>query len=100
MNQKTLSGIVLDEQVELTLDDLCQACSSSTEWIIELVQEGALDPLGDEQSNWRFTGISLQRVQTARRLQHDLGINLAGIALALDLLDEIETMRARLRRLE
>jgi chaperone modulatory protein CbpM len=33
------------------------------------------------------------------RLQRDLGINLAGIAVALDLLDEVETLRARLRRL-
>jgi chaperone modulatory protein CbpM len=100
MNQKTLSGILLDEQLELSLNDLCRACSSSAEWIIELVEEGALEPIGNEQSSWRFTGTSLQRVQTAIRLQRDLGINLAGIALALDLLDEIETMRARLRRLE
>lgn len=100
MNQKTLSGILLDEHLELSLNDLCRACSSSTDWIIELVEEGALEPYGDEQSSWRFTGISLQKAQTATRLKRDLGINLAGIALALDLLDEIETMRARLRRLE
>ena len=100
MNQKPLDGVLLDEQLELTLNDLCRACSSPTEWIIELVEEGALEPVGDEQSDWRFTGVCLQRAQTAMRLQRDLGINLAGIALVLDLLDEIETMRARLQRLE
>jgi chaperone modulatory protein CbpM len=100
MKQKTLNGILLDDQVELSLNELCSACSSSAEWIIELVEEGALEPIGDEQSSWRFTGTSLQRAHTARRLQRDLGINLAGIALALDLLDEIETMRSRLRQLE
>jgi chaperone modulatory protein CbpM len=100
MNQKTLSGILLDEHLELSLNDLCRACSSSTEWVIELVEEGALEPIGQEQSGWRFTGTSLRRAQTAMRLQRDLGINLAGIALALDLLDEIETMRAQLRQLE
>jgi chaperone modulatory protein CbpM len=100
MNQKTLSGILLDEHLELSLNDLCRACSSSTEWVIELVEEGALEPIGQEQSGWRFTGTSLCRAQTAMRLQRDLGINLAGIALALDLLDEIETMRAQLRQLE
>lgn len=99
MKQTTLSGILLDEQIELSLDDLCRACSSSTEWVIELVEEGALEPVGDEQAGWRFTGTSLQRAHTAMRLQRDLGINMAGIALALDLLEEIETMRARLRRL-
>jgi chaperone modulatory protein CbpM len=30
-------------------------------------------------------------------LQRDLGINLAGAALALQLLDEVEALRARLR---
>ena len=32
------------------------------------------------------------------RLQRDLGINLAGVALVMDLLDEIEELRGRLRR--
>jgi chaperone modulatory protein CbpM len=100
MNQKTVSGILLDEHLELSLNDLCRACSRSAEWVIELVEEGALEPIGQEQSVWRFTGSSLRRAQTAMRLQRDLGINLAGIALALDLLDEIETMRAQLRQLE
>ena len=100
MKQKILSGILLDEQTELSLNDLCHACSISTEWVIELVEEGALEPVGHEPSQWRFTGTSLQRAHTAMRLQRDLGLNLAGIALALDLLDEIETMRVRLRRLE
>ena len=100
MTQKTLSGILLDDETELSLNDLCRACSSSAEWVIALVEEGALEPIGYEQTRWRFTGTSLQKAHTAMRLQRDLGINLAGIALALDLLDEMETMRARLRRLE
>ena len=100
MSEKTLSGILLDDTTELSLNDLCHACSSSAEWVIALVEEGALEPIGYEQTRWRFTGTSLLKAHTAMRLQRDLGINLAGIALALDLLDETETMRARLRRLE
>lgn len=100
MNEKTLSGILLDERTELSLNDLCRACSSSAEWVIELVEEGVLEPLGREQSHWRFRATSLPRARTAMRLQHDLGINLAGVALALDLLDEIETLRTRLCRFE
>ena len=34
------------------------------------------------------------------RMQQDLQINLAGIALALDLMEEIEAMRERLHRFE
>jgi len=100
MKQKTLTGILLDERAELSLNELSWACSSSTEWIIELVDEGVLEPIGHEQAHWRFSGTSLPKARTATRLQTDLKINLAGVALALDLMEEIETMRERLRRLE
>ena len=104
--KKTIvTGIILDDQVELTLNDLSRACSSSAEWIIELVEQGALEPVGYEkekrgQTHWRFAGSDLQRARTAMRLQRDLNINLAGVALAMDLLDEIDELRARLCRLE
>lgn len=100
MTQQTLNGILIDEQTELSLNDLCKACSSSAEWIIELVEEGALEPIGYVQTQWRFSGNSLQRARTAMRLQRDLGINLAGVALALDLLGEIEILESRLCQLE
>ncbi|MFW2372200.1 MAG: chaperone modulator CbpM, partial [Gammaproteobacteria bacterium] len=75
------------------------------EWIIELVEIGALEPvapkpLSYEQIQWRFTASSLQRARKASRLQRDLGVNLAGVALALDLLDEIDALESRLRRLD
>ena len=90
MKQTILNGLLLDEHTELSLNDLCRACSSSAEWIIELVDEGVLEPVVYQQTQWRFSADSLQKALTAMRLQRDLGINLAGIALALELLDEIE----------
>ena len=100
MKQKTLTGILLDERAELSLKELSHACSSSAEWVIELVGEGVLEPVGQEQAHWRFSGTSLPRARAATRLQHDLDINLAGVALALDLMDEIKTLRERLCRIE
>ncbi|MDT8451690.1 MAG: chaperone modulator CbpM [Gammaproteobacteria bacterium] len=99
MKQTILNGILIDEQTELSVDELSRMCSSSIEYIIELVEEGVLEPVTDHvPSQWRFPASSLQRARTASRLQHDLEINLAGVALALDLLDEIETLEARLHR--
>ena len=100
MNTKVLSGIVLDEETVLSLGDLCNACSRHAEWVVELVDEGILQPAGRNQEQWRFPGTSLQRARTAMRLQQDLQVNLAGVALALDLLDEIESLRALIYRLE
>jgi chaperone modulatory protein CbpM len=100
MTQQMLNGILIDDETELSLNDLCKVCSSSAEWIIELVEEGALEPIGYQQTQWRFSGVSLQRARTAMRLQRDLGLNLAGVALALDLLEQIETLESRLIQYE
>ena len=100
MTQKILTGILLDERTELSLVELSRACAGSTEWVIELVDQGVLEPVGADQAHWHFSGTCLLRARAARRLQQDLDINLAGIALALDLLDEIETLRQRLYRVE
>lgn len=47
---------------------------------------------------WRFSGKSLRRARSAHRLQRDLGLNLAGIALVLDLMDELEVLLAQLNK--
>jgi len=95
-----LSGIILEEQTELTLDEVSRACAVHAECIIELIEEGVLIPVGREREGWRFSGVHLRRVSIALRLQRDLGVNLAGVALALQLLEEIEALRARLRAAE
>ena len=79
----------------LTLDELSRSCGAQVEWLVELVQEGVLEPEGDAPPNWRFTGSSLRRARVAWRLTRDLQLNAAGAALALDLLDEIHTLRLR-----
>jgi len=88
---------ILEEQTQLTLADLCRACAVHAERIIELVDAGVLEPQGREPARWIFAGASLHRARAALRLQRDLDIDLAGAALALELLDEIDTLRTRLR---
>jgi chaperone modulatory protein CbpM len=94
-----LSGDVLDDDVELTLGELCRTCQLPAERVFELVEEGIIEPLGREPAGWRFRWTSVRRVRCAMRLEHDLGVNPAGAALALDLLEELNRLRARLRRL-
>lgn len=92
----TVSGVLLEEECEFTLDELSRACAVKTEFISLLVEEGIIEPLDKDPERWHFSGVSVQRVRTAIRLQNDLGINLPGAALALDLLDEIANLRCRL----
>ncbi|MDD5410429.1 MAG: chaperone modulator CbpM [Methylobacter sp.] len=90
------TGTVIEDD-SLTLEQLCQACGAQTEWVISLVEESIIEPQGNEMHVWRFSGTSLVRVRSALRLQRDLGVNLAGIALALDLMEELENLRAQLK---
>lgn len=91
-----LSGNILEEESDLSLRQLCDACSVHAEYIIDLVNEGIIEPSGMRNAHWCFNGMSIRRVRTARRLQRDLGINLAGIAMVLELMDEMELLRSRL----
>ena len=95
-----LNGELLDEEIELTLGELCRACRLPADEVIEMLEQGLIHPWGREPARWCFTGMSLRRVRCAQRLQRDLGVNMPGAALAIDLLDELERLRMRLRRLE
>jgi chaperone modulatory protein CbpM len=99
MNSRDLlpvhTGTVIEDD-SLTLEQLCHACGVHTDWVISLVEESIIEPQGDEIHRWRFSGASLVRVRSALRLHRDLGVNLAGIALALDLMEELENLRDQL----
>jgi chaperone modulatory protein CbpM len=94
-----VTGIILEEQIELTLAEISRGCAVHAECIIELVEEGVLVPIGRDPRDWRFTGSHMRRAAVALRLQRDLGVNLAGVALALELLDELNAARSRLNAL-
>jgi chaperone modulatory protein CbpM len=96
-NPQVQSIQILEESEEITLGELSRTCRVHTEWVVELVQEGVVEPLPAQGTQLRFSAASIVRVQKANRLQRDLGVNLAGTALVLDLLDRIEALEARLR---
>ena len=90
----------MEDITELTLQDLCRACSVQANIIIELVSEGVIDSPEVAQrrppEHWRFTGLHLHRAKVAMRLHHDLGVNFAGAALALQLMDELQTLKEKI----
>jgi chaperone modulatory protein CbpM len=91
--ENILNGRVLEEGDLVTMEELCRSCTVETETISLLVAEGILDPVGERASQWRFTIGSLRRVKIVIHLQRDLGVNLPGAALALELLDQIAELK-------
>lgn len=92
-----LSGPIFDDTTEITIVELCRVCTVDVTVVEELVGEGILEPSGGTSGDRRFPYSSVRRTRTVIHLQRDLGLNLAGAALALDLLDRIEELRSQLR---
>jgi chaperone modulatory protein CbpM len=91
-------GTVVEDTVQLTLVELTRACGSPVDAVVALVSEGVLAPSGEGLLQWRFDGVALRRARTALRLAHDLELDAHAVALVLDLLDELEALRAQLQR--
>jgi len=94
VEHESIRGQLIEEETVITVHELCRHCSVKVEEVITLVQEGILDPADDlaraeRAETWQFHISSVRRVRTAVHLQRDLGVNLAGAALALELLDRI-----------
>jgi len=102
MSEKRLIPVaeILDETIELSLNELAQRCAVETRIVIEMVEEGVLEPRGERPDEWYFRGPDLIRLHRALRLQQDLDVNLPGIALAIELLEELDDLRSRIRLLE
>ncbi len=92
---KLLSGVVVEDDLVISLAELCSCCCLPAENVITMIEYGIIEPLEATvtSSRWQFSGNSVIRVQTATRLQRDLGVNLAGAVLAMELLDEVKALR-------
>jgi chaperone modulatory protein CbpM len=95
---RPLSATVIDEDTPMTLAELARACRAQEEQVQVWVVEGVLEPIGRAPHEWRFSGAALRRARLAITLSRDLEVNPPGIALALDLMEQIEALNARLRR--
>ncbi len=113
-----VQGPVVEEQIEFTLVELSRAVGADEEQVTALIVEGVIEPIAPSdtgeaprgrrtipasllaaRAQWRFSGAALRRARLATKLARDLEVNPPGVALALDLIDEIDALRARLHRL-
>lgn len=95
---KVIFGVVVEEEVQFTLVELGRACRADGLHLAALVAEGVLTPSGDDERNWQFDGTALRRARSALRLSRDFDLSAANTAFVLDLLDQIEALKSRLRQ--
>ena len=93
-----IAGEVAEATSAETLAALCVSCQVEETWVSELVAHGAIIPAaGAGGGGTQFTAAMVMRVRKAKRLARDFDLNAPGVALVLDLLDEIEGLRGQLR---
>ena len=108
MNVKDIKVYVADLEVleasTFSIRDICEREHVTADVVIDMVNYGIVEPEPTETFNlpskWEFSAASLFRLKRALRLQHDLDINLPGLALVNDLLEEVEQLRRQLTNVE
>lgn len=99
---ETIITVELDDPSgTFTLREICERGECHAEFVIKLVSHGVIAPVNDtpDARDWAFDLQALARLRKAQRLQRDLKINLPGLAMSLDLLDEVHDMRREVDRL-
>lgn len=83
----------------LTLTEVSQCVRLSADTVIAIVENGIVEPEGSGPGDWQFDSGMLQTVRRATRLQRDLELDWAAVALALSLTEELQALREQNRRL-
>lgn len=97
---RVIEGQMLDESAWLEIGEFCACLHVERHWVYELVDAGVLEPRGAEPDAWAFPASALVRARATARLVNDLGVNLAGVAVILDLIEERDRLERRLEEIE
>jgi DNA-binding transcriptional MerR regulator len=91
-------AIVLSQRAaqRLTLEQLAQAVRLHPHLIESFIDFGLLEPVGRDGTRLLFDPSAVMRVRAIQRLRHDLGINLAGVAVILNLTERLRSMQREL----
>ena len=86
--------------VQLDMERFCEEAGIPATYVIEIVEHGIIEPQGRTPDVWRFDDYELAIAQRATKLHHDLEMEWEGVALALDLIEEVQQLRAENQRLK
>jgi chaperone modulatory protein CbpM len=95
-----LDARLLGDSDWIAVTDVCQLCLIEMTAVVELVELGVVTSRGPSPAEWLVPAASLPRLRVAGRLIRDLGINVTGAALAVELLEARGDLERQVRRLE
>ena len=84
----------------IAVTDVCQLCRIEMTAVVELVELGVVVSRGPTPAEWSVPAAAVPRLRVAGRLMRDLGVNVTGAALAVELLEARGDLERQIRRLE
>lgn len=96
-NDDILIGYLLEDSW-LTLEQMAAACRVEPEWLMWHIAEGHFPHAESIAGTWRFSSTCLLRARRMRELEKNFDAIPELAALCADMLEEMDTLRARLRR--
>ena len=100
------------ERPEVSLEELTELTGLSAEFLVELVEYGALAPTGMATAagqgpqtdmlpaQWRFASDCVVVVQAVSRLRDDFDLDANALSVAMMLIERIQGLEAELQELE
>jgi chaperone modulatory protein CbpM len=93
-----VTGVVMDGNTTITFTEIRQRFDIREELLLEMVEHGLVEPVEPTFTEVHLT--ELHRIESAMHLYHDLGVNIAGAVLALDLLEQLNEVQTELTILQ
>ncbi len=94
MNQnKLLTGVIIEE---MDCIQLCNQYGIPKDLLLEMIEEGLFAAPSSNLKHITLDEKAVHRIEAALRLHRDLRINLPGVVLALELLEEMESLEKEL----
>ena len=91
---------VVDDADWIAAVEFCRLCRLDLEAVVELADLGLVSPRGYSPQEWQLPAAAVPRLAMASRLMRDLGINVSGAVLAVELLEVQRHLEREIRRLE
>lgn len=86
------------QQPLLPIEELALAAGLHIGFVEQLVEYGVIEPAPGSASPILFPAASIDRLRCAVRLRRDLGVNLAGAAVIVEMRERLRSLRAELER--
>ena len=80
--------------VQLDMRTLCQEADLTSDCVIEIVEHGIVEPSGRTPEEWVFDDRAPVTLKRAVKLHDQLELEWEGVALALELLEEVQQLRS------